>query len=481
MHHRDDSGEVIQAWLHTIDSTLPTDVTDVINDLSNALRNNGMTVAPLSLDQISGPGLLIFCEVTPALCQFVRAFSRSGQERLLAIGLFTDAAPSPDHIWQVAQAGAADVLTCSASAGANADAVNRLAEIIVARFRHWAAIDRVLASPSVRALLIGQQPAWLVALRQVIEAAQTADAPILITGETGTGKELIARLIHQLDKQRNQHELVLLDCTTIVPDLAGSELFGHERGAFTNAHAMRAGAFEVADGGTLFLDEVGELPLSLQAQLLRVVQERSFKRLGSNAWRTANFRLVCATNRDLQAEETAGHFRRDLYYRLAHWTIRLPPLRERIGDILPLAQYFMAQARPDAPPPEIDSAVQAYLLMRPYPGNVRDLRNLAFRLAQRHIGPGPITIGDVPPDERLLAHDTADWEWRDADFEQVICRALSRNISLKEIRQAVEDVAIGAAIREESGNLQRAARKLGVTDRTLQLWRAEQRQKIAAR
>ena len=478
MHHHDDSGGIIQAWLHNFDSTHNSDA--IAQRISQALQRAGMAVAPFSLDQPTAAGLVIFSEVTPALCQFARSVSRNGQERLLAIGPSPQTTPlPPDHIWQLSHAGASDVLTCDSGP----EALTRLAETVVARFTHWAAIDRVLASVSVQASLVGRHVAWLAAVREAVEAAQFADAPILITGETGTGKELIARLIHQLDAQRNAHELVLLDCTTVVPDLAGSELFGHERGAFTNAVSARAGAFELADGGTLFLDEVGELPLTLQAQLLRVVQEHSYKRLGSNAWRQTDFRLVCATNRNLQAEEAAGHFRRDLYYRLAHWTIHLPPLREHVEDILPLAQHFIAQARPnkhddpDEPPPEIDTAVQAYLLMRPYPGNVRDLRSLAFRLAQRHVGPGPITIGDLPPDEHLPLQGLGDW--RDANFDQAIRRALVRNIGLKEIRQAVEDAAISATIREEEGNLQRAARKLGVTDRTLQLWRAEQRQRTA--
>ena len=474
MHHRDDSGGFTQVWLHTFDSTRHTDV--FADQMTQALQTEGMTVSPFSLDQTSNPGLLVFSEVTPSLCQFVRSFSRNGQQRLLAIGLQTPSTSlEPNHLWQVAHAGASDVLAGEATA----EAITHMAQIVAARFEHWANTDRVLASPLVQHVLIGQHPAWLASVRQAIEAAQFTDAPILITGETGTGKELIARLIHQLDAQRSRHELVLLDCTTIVPDLAGSELFGHERGAFTNALSARAGAFEEADGGILFLDEVGELPLVLQAQLLRAVQERTYKRLGSNAWRQTNFRLVCATNRDLQDEEATGRFRRDLYYRLAHWKIHLPPLRERPEDILPLVQHFMAQARPDQPPPEIEPAVQAYLLARPYPGNVRDLRNLAYRLAQCHVGPGPITIGDVPPDERLPLHGAGDWDWRDANFEQAIRRALAHNTGLKEIRQAVDNAAISATIHEAGGNLQQAARKLGVTDRTLQLWRAEQRQKIA--
>src|SRR6185295_226461 len=150
------------------------------------------------------------------------------------------------------------------------------------------------------------------------------------------GKELLARVIHALDPRPDKGELVVLDCTTIVPELSGSEFFGHERGAYTGAVGPRDGAFALAHGGTLFLDEIGELPLALQAQLLRVVQEGTYKRVGGNAWHKASFRLVCATNRDLKEEVARGRFRGDLYHRLATNASRLPPLRDRVEDILVL-------------------------------------------------------------------------------------------------------------------------------------------------
>ena len=150
---------------------------------------------------------------------------------------------------------------------------------------------------------------------------------------------------------------MILDCSTVVPSLSGSEFFGHERGAFTGAIAPRTGAFELADGGTLFLDEVGELPVPLQAELLRAVQERTFKRVGSNVWRQASFRLLCATNRNLLQEQEEGRFRGDFYYRIAGWTVRLPSLSERTEDILPLFGHFYRQLRPGEPSPVLDRAV----------------------------------------------------------------------------------------------------------------------------
>ncbi|TMQ12519.1 MAG: sigma-54-dependent Fis family transcriptional regulator, partial [Deltaproteobacteria bacterium] len=280
----------------------------------------------------------------------------------------------------------------------------------------------------------------------------------------------LSRLVHTLDARQPKGELVVLDCTTVVAELSGSEFFGHERGAFTGAIGPRDGAFSLADGGTLVLDEVGELPLPLQAQLLRVVQERTFKRVGGNAWQQTRFRLVSATNRDLASEVCAGGFRRDFFHRIAAWVCRIPSLRERPGDLVPLVEHFLAEARPGQPALAIDPAVRDLLLQRSYPGNVRELKHLVSRICQRHVGAGPITIGDVPRDA-LPGDDQAD-DWQDAAFDVSITRALVRGVGLKEIGRAACDTAIRLAVASEQGNLQRAARRLGVTDRALQLRRA---------
>ncbi len=240
--------------------------------------------------------------------------------------------------------------------------------------------------------------------------------------------------------------------------------------------AARDGAFALADGGTLFLDEVGELPLELQVQLLRVLEERTHKRVGSNTWQRTDFRLVCATNRDLQLEEKQGRFRRDLYYRITARTIELPPLRERVEDIIPLVRHFIQQACPGEEPPELDSRVQEYFLTREYSGNVRDLKNLVHRVVARHVGSGPITIGDIPRDERPTG-STGPRDWCDRCVEQALRRCIAAGATLKEIRQEIEDIVIQIAI-DEYGNLQSAAEALGVTDRTLQKRRAEQRQRV---
>ncbi|MFZ4874414.1 sigma 54-interacting transcriptional regulator [Janthinobacterium sp. Mn2066] len=337
---------------------------------------------------------------------------------------------------------------------------------VLARLRRWQAVAQLLASTAVDGRLAGGSHTWLALLHEVVEIAAFSQASILITGETGTGKDVLAQLIHRLSACTGG--FTVLDCTTLSPELGGSELFGHERGAYTGAASARDGAFALADGGVLFLDEIGELPLSMQAQLLRAIQERQYKRVGGNSWQPTQFRLVCATNRELEAEVARGAFRADLFYRIAGWRCRTPPLRERQDDILPLAHYFLqelAQLARQTPPP-LDPAVREYLLLRDYPGNVRDLRQTVTRLWHRHCGPGPITIGALPPDEALLAP-----AWPDPQFEAAIGRALALGMDLPSITRSATETAIRLALEEEQGNNQRAAARLGITDRALQIRR----------
>jgi transcriptional regulator with PAS, ATPase and Fis domain len=227
----------------------------------------------------------------------------------------------------------------------------------------------------------------------------------------------------------------------------------------------------LANRGTLFLDEVGELPLALQGQLLRVIQERTYKRVGGNIWFSTDFRLVCATNRDLLEAVRLGTFRHDLYYRIASWTVKLPPLRERTQDIARLVQHFVRQARPGGTGADFDEAVSEYLFNRDYPGNVRELRQVVSRIMDRHPGPGPVTVGDIPEDERPCDDRGCD-EWCGESFERAIHRALSSGAGLKEIGRVAEDIAISIAVSQENGSLQRAANRLGVSDRALQIRRA---------
>ena len=227
--------------------------------------------------------------------------------------------------------------------------------------------------------IIGSSPALENVLAQVERVAPT-DSTVLILGETGTGKELIAKAVHSLSA-RCGRPFVKLNCAAIPFDLLESELFGHERGAFTGAIAQKMGRFELADQGTLFLDEIGDIPLALQPKLLRVLQEQEFERLGSGRTHSVNVRLVAATHRDLPEMVNHSQFRGDLYYRLNVFPIELPPLRERREDIAALVMHYVEifarrmGKRIDRIPAETLSAFEAY----PWPGNVRELQNLIER------------------------------------------------------------------------------------------------------
>ncbi|MEZ6185357.1 MAG: sigma 54-interacting transcriptional regulator [Planctomycetota bacterium] len=269
--------------------------------------------------------------------------------------------------------------------------------------------------------ILGQSPAVRAALAQVQQVAGTP-ATVLLTGETGTGKELFARAVHELS-DRSQGPFVAINCAAIPTGLLESELFGHEKGAFTGANERRLGRFEMASGGTLFLDEVGEVPLELQTKLLRVLQELSFERIGGSKTIQVDVRIVAATNRDLQQLVDEGAFRSDLYYRLNVFPLTLPPLRERPGDVPILAAHFLARAarrlgrRVERIPPDVQRALSAH----DWPGNVRELANTIERCVILSPGdelelPFPLTPGGLPsaalsaPGDGQQPSTFAEWE-----------------------------------------------------------------------
>jgi formate hydrogenlyase transcriptional activator len=262
-------------------------------------------------------------------------------------------------------------------------------------------------------------------LREVLDQISTVaptDSTVLVEGETGTGKELIARAIHNNSRRRTR-PFVKLNCAAIPLGLLESELFGHEKGAFTGAVAQKPGRFEVADTGTLFLDEIGDIPLELQAKLLRVLQEQEFERLGSTYTRRANVRVVAATNQDLAGLVTEKQFRMDLYYRLNVFPIALPPLRQRMEDIAMLVAYFVDRyatamaKRVDKITPD---AMEA-LLHHPWPGNIRELQNFIERAViltngdVLHLPPFPshaafpVTLADAERGHILNALRESNW------------------------------------------------------------------------
>src|ERR1700685_99816 len=227
--------------------------------------------------------------------------------------------------------------------------------------------------------LIGSSTKFQALLQDVARVAPV-DSAVLIQGETGTGKEVIARAIHEASPRRN-NRFVALNCAAIPSALLESELFGHERGAFTGAWAQTKGRFQMADGGTLFLDEIGDMPLELQPKLLRALQEREFERLGSTQTVRVNVRVVAATNQDLGQLVTRRLFRADLFYRLNVIPIRLRPLRERVQDITPLTEFFVAKfaACLNKPIEVIPDEVMAVLKAHDWPGNIRELQNFIER------------------------------------------------------------------------------------------------------
>lgn len=227
--------------------------------------------------------------------------------------------------------------------------------------------------------ILGEGEVWRRLLKQIDKVART-DATVLIQGESGTGKELVAREIHRRSRRKDQ-PLIRVNCASIPRELYESEFFGHTKGAFTGAIKDRAGRFEAADGGTLFLDEVAEIPLELQSKLLRVLQDGQYERVGEEKTRTANVRLIAATNRNLQQEISAGRFREDLYYRLNVFPIRVAPLRERREDIRALALHFLGQAarRLHIPTPRLTAAHLRQLEGYEWPGNIRELQNVIER------------------------------------------------------------------------------------------------------
>ena len=445
--------------------TCGIDQNSVGNRYSGALRAAGVDIEGLDEDPTCRYGVLLFDEPNEQVRSLLRERSRGGQTRIVAVEIARPLRAT--ETWGLLTAGAADVLVWGRD--------QETAERIRARLERWAAVDALLDSDWVRERMVGTSQTWRTKLRELLEGARFTSSPVLLMGESGTGKELAARLIHELDARPAKASFQVVDCTTIVPELSGSEFFGHERGAFTGAVAQREGAFALANGGTLFLDEVGELSLPLQAQLLRVIQEGTYKRVGGNTWQRTELRLVCATNRDLEERVRRGAFRGDLYYRIASLVHTLPPLRERTEDILPLVRHFMRELQPDDEPPELDSATQDYFLRHDYAGNVRELKQRVTRLMHRYVGGGLLTAGNIPPEERP-AWDEPPPDWQGTALEKIVRHAIALGAGLKDISRTVEDVAVRIAVGDAGGNLQRAAQSLGVTDRALQLRQANRRQ-----
>jgi sigma-54 specific flagellar transcriptional regulator A len=322
-------------------------------------------------------------------------------------------------------------------------------------------------NPELFRVLAGNSPA-IHAVNDFIEQVAHTDATVLILGETGTGKEVVARNIHYHSKRKGK-PFVAVNCGAIPGELLESELFGHEKGAFTGAISARAGRFEMAQGGTLFLDEIGDMPLIMQVKLLRVIQERTFERVGSNKSLTADLRIVAATHRNLDDLIAEGKFREDLYYRLNVFPIEMPPLRERTSDITvlinDLVNRMVAEGRSGVrlTPEAIDK-----LCEYPWPGNVRELANLLERLAILH-PQGIADVNDLPdkmrgdgartPEEGLIVQS--------AQSSSSTVQLPRGGINLKEHLKQAEMSLIQQALQEANGVVASAAKLLKMRRTTL--------------
>ena len=437
-----------------VDARARREVVDAMRRLGVRFADGGDTT-----EASDEPHLVLVAKTSAAELECLAQLAAGDSRRVLVV-VAPGASLTADESWRLLGHGASDVIAWHGRRDPGRD--------VLARLERWAAVDEVLRSDLVRHHLIGCAAQWTRLLRQIIEVAAFTDTAVLLTGESGTGKEMVARLIHTLDRRADKGQLVVLDCTTVVGTLSGSEFFGHERGAFTGAVAARDGAFARANKGTLFLDEIGDLALGLQAELLRVIQEGTYKRVGSDTWRHTKFRLVSATNRRLDDAQASGEFRADLYHRIAAWHCELPPLRERPDDILALARHFLAQHVAPEPDPAFDPAVEDYIRAREFRGNVRELRQLVSRIAVRHVGTGPITIGDIPESDRGIVQPDAARP-AGSGFESAIACALADGLSLTEISKRAHDTAVDLALLRCGGSSQRAAELLRVSDRTIQL------------
>jgi DNA-binding NtrC family response regulator len=296
--------------------------------------------------------------------------------------------------------------------------------------------------------MVGRSPSWLE-VRKTVEKAAASMLPVLITGETGTGKELVARAIHRIGSRR-EGPFIKVNGAAIAPSLWEAELFGYEKGAFTGAVTSKPGRFELADGGTFFLDEVGEVPSAMQAKLLRVLQDGEFERVGGVKTLTAEARLICASNRVLQKDMEKGRFRDDLYYRINGLPIRLPSLRERREDILPLAECFLRRSCEEtgAGPFRFSRETAEILVKYPWPGNIREIENAVGRAVALAEG------GEISPPDLCLAL---------ADMEDGAEGTSAADAGFHESVREHKRTIIRRAIRRTGGSKTKAAEMLGLT------------------
>jgi DNA-binding NtrC family response regulator len=440
---------------------------ELLTDAGYATRVAANGQEATALLQVAAPDLILCDWKMPGGGgeQFLKGLQSEGLLTALPVIILTAHGTGPNAM-QAMQLGAYDFITKPLDMDQALNTVARAIrhmelqrEVEVLRhqrFKDRSLDDTDLIGDTAKPRLIGNSPAWIEIFKNIGRVAAT-DVGVLLLGESGTGKEVVARTIHE-NSERSRRPFIVLNCAALPPELLESELFGHERGAFTGAIGQRQGKFEAADGGTIFLDEIGELPLALQPKLLRVLQEHTFERVGGTASIHADVRVIAATNRPLEEDVEEKRFRADLFYRLNAFTVRLPPLRERQSDILPLAEYFLARyaRRNQAMEPALAEDAAAALQHYWFPGNVRELEHLIERAAVK-AGGRAITAEHIQG-ELTQAKATAQ-----GGFDI----ALVAQLPFHEAVASWERHLIEQALEASLGNKSDAARRLGIHRRLL--------------
>jgi anti-anti-sigma factor len=402
----------------------------------------------------------------------------ASQARRLPTVVYADTDSLPTDLYcQALKAGAKQVVNMAArDFGKNLR--EAVANIVQTQQRHPRECEELTRKFAAFGLL-GESQSLCEVFRKAVKASRFSDLPVLILGETGTGKQRFAEAIHRLDPRRRDRRFMPVNCSTFSKHLAESELFGHAKGAFTGATAERLGLFRAAHGGTVFLDEVGDLDLDLQPKLLRVLQEGNLCPVGEDIERTVDVRIIAATNRPLAQLVAAGKFRLDLYQRLHVLTIEIPPLRERPEDIAVQARHFLRQAQARRKQPVTDFAPHALevLCRLPWGGNTRQLENCILEILADKTAGTLVKLEDLPPwmlDLINARHDPAGdgaaegrAEPGPDSCEGLIGSVRRGRLSLREAMEGFERQAVQAVLEEVSGNRTEAARTLRLTQQTL--------------
>lgn len=433
-----------------------SDASTSIEAMRNALADLASDPPPIAPGD-SDIGVVVFDRLTDAVLRSVGDLSRGGTIRILAVGISPTALDDRGS-WPLLDAGASDVVVESEP--------EQLAPRVSARLARWTQIEELVRSPLVRDELAGESVTWTAVLREIVEVARFSDAPVLLVGESGTGKDVVARLIHKLDTRPFVGPFVKLDCRRVDGAWAETDLFGGDLHAASGGEGSVSAPSQlgvaISSGGTLYLDEVESLPAAFRGALLRAIDEAGAARDGD--WPSPNVRLICSTSTDTSVPDLPS-VPHDLARRTAA-RHRLPPLRERTEDIPAIAEHLLRRAVPEEAELRLEPDLAAFLMARDYPSNVHDLLTLVTGIGARHIGPGAVTVGALPPHERRPA-TAFDLSWHGEGLARAIGRAIDAGASLKAIAETARSVAVRIALEREGGDARNAARRLGTTTKAV--------------